>query len=252
MEWVEAGRLGGPAFSLPRPGGLPVFVDPHGHRVRRLRHAARVVAGAAAVYLALLALGLAGPVAPPFSLFPGAKAGESGTEAVHSGPGGPASADRVQNASAGGSILGATGLPSTAPGAAGAPGSSPAPEVAPGPAGTVSPGQGTDGGTPAAAGQAPGSPGAAPAPSGGGGQPSGGGSGPRSTPPPSPSPSAGGPPAPAGSPGSSAHGNGPPAGHVPPGQAKKADAGPGNGNGNGPPVNHGQQMAAQHSQSPNH
>ena len=42
---------------------------------------------------------------------------------------------------------------------------------------------------------------------------------------------------------SASQGNGPQAGHVPPGQAKKAD---------GPPANHGQQMAAEHSRSPNH
>ena len=87
MEWVERAPMHGPAFVLPRSGGQPVFVDPHGHRVRRLRHGVRVVAGAAAVYLALLALGLAGPAASPFSLFPGAgdKAGEGGKEAVHAG-----------------------------------------------------------------------------------------------------------------------------------------------------------------------
>jgi hypothetical protein len=246
MEWVERAPIHGPAFAFARPAAQPVFVDPHGHRVRRLRHTARVVAMAAAVYLALLALGLAGPASAPFSLFPGAKAGESGTEAVHTGSG-AVTAAHVNDPRVGSSALtgGLGGLAPGGPGVApvpGADGSPAAPAATPAALGATPAAQGASG-APATtpAGQTSAAPNAAPAPSGRSGAPSGSGSSPRSTPPPS-------------SPSSSSQGQGPPAGHVPPGQAKKAPGGPpyGNGNGNGPPANHGQEMAAQHSHSPNH
>src|SRR5438067_6017975 len=226
MEWVEGVPTYRAGLVLPRPTGQPVFVDPHGHRVRRLRHAARVVAGAAGVYLALLALGLAGPASPPFSLFPGtgAKAGEKGTEAVHT-ESGAASTALLQDASAGGPLLGGA-LIGLGPGATGVDPASPG-ATPPGAAPIASPGaQGTAPvGSPSAdpAGSA-GHGGSAPqpvvGPSGHSPRPSGAGS-----PPPS---GAGSPPA-----SSPAQGNGPPAGHVPPGQAKKASGSPSNGNGNG-------------------
>src|SRR3954471_24263797 len=56
---------------LPRPGGGPVFVDPHGRRLRRMRAGARALAAAAGIYLLLLALGLAGTATSPLSLVPG-------------------------------------------------------------------------------------------------------------------------------------------------------------------------------------
>ena len=238
MEWVERAPRHGPALFLSRAGGggQPVFVDPYGHRVRRLRHGARVVAGVAAAYLALLALGLAGPATPPFSLFPGVgdKAGESGTEAVRTSAG-AVGAERTRDASAGGPLL-RGGLPSVdGLGPAGpAPGTAPssdAPTAAPGAPAASAPAPAAP--SAAAPGQAPAPSRAAPAPSGRSGPPAG--SGPKSSPPSNPG-----------------QGYGPPSGHVPPGQAKKTAAGPGNGNGNGPPANHGQEMAAQHSRSPNH
>jgi len=246
MQWVERAPMHGPAFVLPRSGGQPVFVDPDGHRARRLQHAARVVAGAAAVYLAMLALGLAGPATPPFSLFPGAgaKAGEGGTEAVHTGSG-VASAEQVRDAVAavGAVLRGAT--PATA---AGVPGADPAaPTAAPDttPATGRTPGASTPGAAPGAAptavpsGHAPGAPGATPGPSGHSRPPSGSGSAPPAGSAPGSTPSA-------------TPSHGPPPSHIPPGQAKKPDGAPGNGNGNGPPANHGQEMASQHSHSPNH
>src|SRR4051812_19580349 len=134
MEWVERAPMHGPTLFLSRSGAQPVFVDPHGHRLRRLRHGARVVAGVAAVYLALLALGLAGPATAPFSLIPGVgdKAGESGTEAVRTG-GSTATAEQVRDASAGGPLLRGELLSVLAPGADGtAPpaGQTPGPPVA--------------------------------------------------------------------------------------------------------------------------
>jgi|SRR5947209_1589647 len=220
MDWVEQLPVHGPTPFLSRPASQPVFVDPHGHRVRRLRHGARVIAGAAGVYLALLALGLAGPATSPFSLLPGVngKAGESGTEAVRSGAGGAVSADRVRDTGAGGSVVQGQPLPVAGLPAAGG--------TAPAAAAPVAP--------PAAAVPAP----AAPS---------------RSAPPAASAPAAKSSPKPA-----PAQGAGPPAGHVAPGQAKKVPGGNGNANGNGtgtgsgPPANHGQQMAAEHSRSPNH
>jgi hypothetical protein len=181
-----------------------------------------VIAGAAVVYLALLALGLAGPATAPFSLFPGAgdKAGESGTEAVRTG-GATANAQRVGDASAGGPLLRGDLPGVVAPGA-----------DAVTPTGTQGPGvpaTAPTAGTPAEPGASP----AASAPPGHSGPPAG--SGPKASPPSNPG-----------------QGVGPPAGHVPPGQAKKGAGGPANGNDNGPPANRGQQMAAQHSHSPNH
>jgi hypothetical protein len=221
----------GPALFTPRPGGGPVFVDPHGHRVRRLRHGARVAACAAAVYLALLGLGIAGPAAPPFSLFPGAgaKAGESGTEAVHTGSA-AVQADQFVNPAAVAAALQSEVLDPTAAVA------NPDPSASPGPAAPAGPAP--VGATPAATiptGAPSSTPRATPAPAGRSGAPSGGAPGARPTPSQGASP--------------------PAATHVPPGQAKKAGgpgASPGNGNGNGPPNNHGQQMAAEHSHSPNH
>ena len=137
MEWVERAPMHGAPFGLAGPGGLPVFVDPYGHRVRRLRHGARAAAAGAAAYLALLALGLAGPATSPFSLFPGAgaKAGESGTEAVHAGSG-PASADQVRGAVAAVTAALRGSLPASAPGTAGtdpaAAGTAPATVASPG------------------------------------------------------------------------------------------------------------------------
>jgi hypothetical protein len=204
---------------LPRPGGRPVFVDPHGHRVRRLRHAARIMALGAAGYLALLALGLAGPATPPFSLFPRSQAGESGKVDVQSGTG-AASARHAPDATTPAGLR--SGLPTVtnpdAPsGAAPAPSANAAPQTAP-PA------------VPPASNANP----TSPAPSGRSAAPAGAGAAPKSSPP--------------------MQAQGPPARQEPPGQANKSDGSPGNGNagGNGPPANHGQQMAAQHSRSPNH
>src|SRR4051812_29214835 len=131
MEWVERAPMDGPTLFLSR-SGQPVFVDPHGHRLRRLRHGARVIAGVAAVYLALLALGLAGPATAPFSLIPGFGdiAGERGTEAVRTG-GTTATAEQIRDASAGGPMLRgdlpsvlAPGTDATAPPAGQSPGPS--------------------------------------------------------------------------------------------------------------------------------
>src|SRR5438067_3210459 len=113
MEWVERVPRAQGGVALPGPSGQ-VFFDPHGHRLRRLRHASRVAGAAAATYLALLALGLAGPATPPFSLFPGAKAGESGTEAVRTGTG-PAGVGRARDAGAGADVLTGRGVGSPAP-----------------------------------------------------------------------------------------------------------------------------------------
>jgi len=223
MEWVEQLPVHGPTLFLSRPAAQPVFVDPHGHRVRRLRHGARVIAAAAGVYLALLAVGLAGPAASPFSLLPGvgAKAGESGTEAVRSGAGGAVNAGQARDAGASGQAVQGLNSPAAGVPAVGAttPATTPAPAA-----------------PPSAVAPAPAAPG-------------------RSVPPTASAPAAKSSPKPA-----PAQGAGPPVAHVPPGQAKKVSGGPGNGNGNGTgtgngnaaPANHGQQMAAEHSRSPNH